>query len=61
MRKIILSFIILCITISANAFDPKTKPVQVIMPFAPGGGVDQTFRHLQKYAAAKNITLIGIY
>lgn len=61
MKKIILSFIILCITISANAFDPKTKPVQVIMPFAPGGGVDQTFRHLQKYAAAKNITLVGIY
>lgn len=51
----------LCITISANAFDPKTKPVQVIMPFAPGGGVDQTFRHLQKYAASKNIFLVGIY
>jgi tripartite-type tricarboxylate transporter receptor subunit TctC len=31
------------------------------MPFAPGGGVDQTFRHLQKYAAQKNITLVGIY
>jgi hypothetical protein len=34
MKKIILSLIILCIAISANAFDPKSKPVQVIMPFA---------------------------
>lgn len=48
-------------TLLANAFDLKEKPVQVIMPFAPGGGVDQTFRHLQKYAAQKNITLVGIY
>lgn len=47
--------------LAANAFDPKAKPVQVIMPFAPGGGTDLAFRHLQKYAAGKNITLVGIY
>lgn len=44
-----------------HAFDFKEKPIQVIMPFPPGGGVDQTFRHLQKYAAQKNITLVGVY
>ena len=59
--KTIISSLILCVAASASAFDPKTKPVQIVMPFAPGGGVDLTFRHLQKYAAGKNITLVGIY
>ncbi len=46
----------------ANAeFNPAGKQVNVIMPFAPGGGVDQTFRHLQTYAAKKGVTLVGIY
>jgi len=61
----LLKFIILSIMISvssfANAFDLKAKPIQVIMPFPPGGGVDQTFRHMQKYASQKGITLIGVY
>lgn len=59
--KVILSSFILCTALSANAFDPKSKPIQVIMPFAPGGGVDLTFRHLQKYAASKSIVMVGIY
>ena len=59
--KTIISSLILCVAASASAFDPKTKPVQVIMPFAPGGGTDLAFRHLQKYAAGKNIILVGIY
>ena len=59
--KTFISALILSVAASASAFDPRAKPVQVIMPFAPGGGVDQTFRHLQKYAAGKNITLVGIY
>lgn len=46
---------------SAENFDLKTKPIQVVIPFAPGGGVDQTFRHLQKYAAERGVTMIGIY
>jgi tripartite-type tricarboxylate transporter receptor subunit TctC len=59
--KIVLSSFVLCLALSANAFDPKSKPIQVIMPFAPGGGVDQTFRHLQKYAANKGIVMAGLY
>jgi hypothetical protein len=59
--KTIISSLILCIAASANAFDARAKPIQVIMPFPPGGGVDQTFRHMQKYASQKGITLIGIY
>ena len=59
--KLILASLLISLVTAANAFDPGTKPVQVIIPFAPGGGVDQTFRHLQKYAAQKNILLVGIY
>jgi tripartite-type tricarboxylate transporter receptor subunit TctC len=59
--KTIISSLILCVATSVSAFDPRTKPIQIIMPFAPGGGTDLVFRHLQKYAAGKNITLVGIY
>jgi tripartite-type tricarboxylate transporter receptor subunit TctC len=45
----------------AYAFEPGTNIVNVVIPFAPGGGVDQTFRNLQKYAAAKGIQLVAVY
>jgi tripartite-type tricarboxylate transporter receptor subunit TctC len=59
--KTIISSLILCVSASASAFDPRTKPVQVIMPFTSGGSTDVSFRHLQKYAAGKNITLVSVY
>jgi len=46
---------------TAHAFDVNTKPVTVVIPFSPGGGVDQTFRHIQKYAATKGIILTPVY
>jgi tripartite-type tricarboxylate transporter receptor subunit TctC len=46
---------------TAHAFDAHSKPVTVIIPFAPGGGVDQTFRNLQRYASTKGITLNPVY
>lgn len=60
LKSIILTAMIATASF-AHAVDLKSKPVQVIMPFPPGGGVDQTFRHMQKYASQKGITLIGIY
>ena len=47
--------------VPADAFDAKSKPITVVIPFAPGGGVDQTFRHLQNYAAQKGINMVAIY
>ena len=48
-------------TANVYAFNPTTHPVTVILPFAPGGGVDQTFRGLQKYALDRGIELIAVY
>lgn len=46
----------------ANAeFNPVGKQVNVVIPFAPGGGVDQTFRHLQTYASKRGVNLVAIY
>lgn len=59
--KFILALLVLSLSASCYAFDPKSKPIQVIMPFAPGGGVDQTFRHLQKYAIERGTTLVAVY
>jgi tripartite-type tricarboxylate transporter receptor subunit TctC len=46
----------------AQAFDPKAKPITVLIPFAPGGGADQTFRHFEKWASTKHgLTFTPVY
>ena len=47
--------------LTSFALEPDKKPVTVIIPFAAGGGVDMTFRNLQKYAATKKIELVPSY
>lgn len=59
--KYFFYFLILLFTQISFAFDATLKPVNVIMPFPPGGGVDQTFRHFEKYLTTKNIHTIPIY
>lgn len=44
-----------------QAFDVSSQPVKVVMPFAPGGGVDQAFRHFEKWAETKNIKFVAVY
>ena len=43
------------------AFDPTKQPVNIIIPFPPGGGVDKVFRPLEKYAQSRGITFTTIY
>ena len=46
---------------NAYAFDPTAKPITVVIPFPPGGGVDQTFRHFEKYANKKGLNFVPAY
>jgi tripartite-type tricarboxylate transporter receptor subunit TctC len=59
--KNILTLITLVLSINSYAFDPKDKPVQVVIPFGPGGGTDTVFRKLQKYGDQHGINLTPIY
>ena len=64
LNRFTLVFILaISVSISGNAsgFYPNKKPVTVIIPFAPGGGVDITFRNLQKYSIDKGIELVAVY
>jgi tripartite-type tricarboxylate transporter receptor subunit TctC len=62
----ILSALLLSINVgtafASSEFNPHTQPINVVIPFAPGGGVDSAFRHFEKYALTKhNIKMIPIY
>lgn len=59
--KYLLIIITLFFSSIASAFDLTSKPINVIIPFPPGGGVDATFKHLAKYAANHNIKLVPVY
>ena len=53
--KLILSSIILVPVVSFS------ETITTIIPFSPGGGADIAFRHFQKYADQKGITLVAKY
>lgn len=44
-----------------TAWNPGKNVVKAIIPFAPGGGTDQAFRHFQKYAETKGVNLVPVY
>lgn len=56
-----LTSMLVALSPAAYSFDATTKTVNVVIPFAPGGGADQSFRHLQKYALDRGITLVAVY
>ena len=58
MKKIVSLLFALLLS---NAVYATTNTVKVIIPFAPGGGVDQTMRHFEKWVAKKDIKLVPVY
>jgi len=59
--KLLLTLFLLLFTKMSLAFNIESKPINVIMPFGAGGGVDQTFRHFEKYLSNQNIKMVPIY
>lgn len=60
MKFTILLFSLL-LSFSASAFTGTDKPVQVVVPFSPGGTVDGIFREIQLYAATRGIDMRPVY
>lgn len=57
MKKFLIALFTTLVCLTTNA----KETVKVIIPFAPGGGTDIVFRHLQKYAEQQNINMVAIY
>jgi len=60
IKKILLTFILL-VASTSYSFDLTKEPIQVIIPFSPGGGVDATYKSIMNYATKQNIKLVPIY
>jgi tripartite-type tricarboxylate transporter receptor subunit TctC len=60
MKKILNVIIGLLIASSALAFQPAST-VKVIVPFPPGGGVDITYRKIERYAQQQGINMVSEY
>ena len=60
MKQILSIFAGLLLATSALAFQPANT-VKVIVPFPPGGGVDITFKKIEKYAQQQGINMIPEY
>jgi tripartite-type tricarboxylate transporter receptor subunit TctC len=57
-------FLILLLGISAlSTAQPidKTRPINVIIPFNPGGGTDLVFRNYQRYAERTGLNVVPVY
>lgn len=58
--KTIFGIMLMMISFScfSNVFE---KPVQIILPFPPGGSIDTTFRSIQQFAEKQNLHLMPVY
>lgn len=61
ISAVALASSMITLPINAYSFDATSKPVTVVVTFPSGGGVDLTFRHLQKYAQERGINLVADY
>lgn len=60
MRKILLLCLFLFCGTAIAQWQPS-KVVKVIVPFPPGGGVDATFRKIEKFAVTKGVNFVAEY
>ncbi len=60
MKQILSIVAGLILSTSALAFQPAST-VKVIIPFPPGGGVDVTYRKIEKYAQQQGINMVPEY
>lgn len=61
IKKLKFLFISFLFLSTAHAYDPTSKPITVVIPFAPGGGVDATFRHFEKWSASRGLKFSVVY
>ena len=57
----ILLLLMCFIAPNVYSFEVKDKPVQVVIPFGPGGGTDTIFRKLEKFGVKNNINFRPSY
>lgn len=61
IKKLFSTFLFLfALMSSAYALD-KSRPINVIIPFNPGGGTDLVFRNYQRYAERNGLNLVAVY
>lgn len=60
MKQLLLIFTLLFSSF-VYSFDLTDKPITVVIPFPPGGGVDATVKNLAKYAEKHKIKLFPVY
>lgn len=61
IRFLIAVLLVAFSTLSNAQWSPGNKPVKVIVPFPPGGGVDTVYRQVEKFAQKKNVNIIPEY
>ena len=61
LKKILLVLVAFVSLLAHAGFDPKKDTVQVVIPYAPGGGPDHLYQIFERYAASRGIITAPIY
>jgi tripartite-type tricarboxylate transporter receptor subunit TctC len=61
IRKLFLLLTLVASFATQAGFDPRSDTVQVVIPYAPGGGPDHLYQIFERYAASRNIRMVPVY